>query len=192
MQMPLQVPVGYPYGYGYASGSGYYPYPMTGQHFSNVVPNTPGCGNSHYPNVVPNQSSASLSLSNSTTVLTPTPIYYSNQTQIQSQSQPPQTSYYYSPLSSQQSPLPPPTRLEMVCKNYVVHEVSQSQGQTHPPPKPAWKDTMVALFGDDVKWDDVTVFSGKGRPLCTIPSTLAYYSLMLNYFFKPDQSKPVR
>ncbi|KAN0082575.1 YL1 nuclear domain containing protein [Tylopilus felleus] len=51
-------------------------------------------------------------------------------------------------------------RSEDVCKNYVIHELSQSV-----PSKPPWIDTMSAMFGDHVKWDEVRVFTGKGRPL---------------------------
>ncbi|KAF9235858.1 YL1 nuclear protein-domain-containing protein [Melanogaster broomeanus] len=58
------------------------------------------------------------------------------------------------------TPAPPPVdyRTEDVCKNYVVHELSQST-----PAKPLWKDTMSAMFGDHVKWEELKVFTGKGR-----------------------------
>jgi hypothetical protein len=149
VHVPVPVPAPIPYRYGYTGGSGYYSYQAVGgQHYPNVVPNTPGSETPHYPNVVTNQPSATLSLSTSTTVLSPTTVYYPNQTQ-----QPqPQTSYYYSAHPPSQQPLPQPvTHLEKFCKNYVVHETSQNQSQTHPPLKPAWEETMAALFGGDVK-----------------------------------------
>jgi hypothetical protein len=181
--IPVQVVAGYGYTQGY--GSGYYPYTPSGsQHYPNVVPNGSGSSNSHFPNVPPNQAASSLSVSSSTTMLTPTPIYYSNQTQSQGQLP---TSYYYAP---QQPPPPLPTQLEKVCKNYVVHEISQPtqvQGQTaHLPPKPLWEETMAALFGGDVKWEDIKVWSGKGRPLCTFSSI---FSLLI---CKPNNPQPVQ
>ncbi|TFK38664.1 YL1 nuclear protein-domain-containing protein [Crucibulum laeve] len=61
-------------------------------------------------------------------------------------------------------PLPPPEpeRTEKQGKNYIIHELTQSDSASR---KPAWKDTMTALFGDHVKWDEVKVHSGKGRPM---------------------------
>lgn len=51
---------------------------------------------------------------------------------------------------------------EKVTKNYVIHETSQKDGTN----KPLWKETMAALFGDHVQWDELKVYVGKGRPLC--------------------------
>ena len=83
----------------------------------------------------------------------------SAQTQAQSstQRQPPPILFSYPPVST--TPLIA-HRTENVCKNYVVHELSQSI-----PSKPPWKDTMSAMFGEHVQWDQVKVFTGKGRPL---------------------------
>jgi vacuolar protein sorting-associated protein 72 len=50
---------------------------------------------------------------------------------------------------------------EKVAKNYVIHERSQYEGV----PKPSWNETMEAMFGDHVKWDELKVYVGKGRPL---------------------------
>ncbi|KIJ60563.1 hypothetical protein HYDPIDRAFT_98548 [Hydnomerulius pinastri MD-312] len=64
------------------------------------------------------------------------------------------------PIPPAQPPLPPPEeRTEVVCKNYVVHEIPQAPG------KPPWEDTMTAMFGDHVRWEELKVFTGKGRPL---------------------------
>lgn len=52
-------------------------------------------------------------------------------------------------------------RTEKVTKNYVVHELGQWDGVTKPP----WKDMMKAMFGDHIKWEELKVLSGKGRPL---------------------------
>lgn len=62
-------------------------------------------------------------------------------------------------------PPPPPQpepieRPETVAKNYVVYEMSQEEDAS----KPLWKDTMSAMFGDHVKWEDLKMYSGKGRP----------------------------
>jgi YL1 nuclear protein len=61
------------------------------------------------------------------------------------------------------APEPQPTeRTEKVVKNYVVHELSQYEGV----PKPSWTDTMGAMFGDHIKWEELRVYVGKNRPLC--------------------------
>lgn len=60
--------------------------------------------------------------------------------------------------------LPPPEpieRTEVVGKTYVVHELSQEEDAS----KPLWKNTMSAMFGDHVNWEELKVYSGKGRPL---------------------------
>ncbi|KAG1809860.1 YL1 nuclear protein-domain-containing protein [Suillus plorans] len=86
---------------------------------------------------------------------------------------PSQPSYYYYPMQ----PPPAQERVVDVCKNYIVHELSQDPSAAKPP----WKDTMSAMFGDEVKWDEVRVFTGKQRPLsrpvraCPITGTPAKY-----------------
>ncbi len=66
---------------------------------------------------------------------------------------------------------------EDVSKNYVIHETSQDESATRPP----WKDTMAAMFGDHVKWEDLKAYVSRGRPLgmlyppCRI-STLSSYT----------------
>ncbi|KAI9452182.1 YL1 nuclear protein-domain-containing protein [Lactarius psammicola] len=50
---------------------------------------------------------------------------------------------------------------ESVAKNYVVHEISQDESAIRPP----WKDTMAAMFGSHVKWEDVRAYVSRGRPL---------------------------
>ncbi|KAF9466890.1 YL1 nuclear protein-domain-containing protein [Collybia nuda] len=57
--------------------------------------------------------------------------------------------------------LPPVERTEKIAKNYVVHELSQYEST----PKASWNETMSAMFGDHVKWDELRVYSGRGRPL---------------------------
>ena len=72
----------------------------------------------------------------------------------------------YWPYMPQPPPAPPPApepieEEHTECKNYVVHETDQGEGAT----RPLWKDTMAAMFGDHVKWEDMKVYTGKGRPL---------------------------
>ncbi|KZP28229.1 hypothetical protein FIBSPDRAFT_817483 [Athelia psychrophila] len=119
--------------------------PVTAQHPPGVLMLSPASGASygHYP--AQNFASASSSA-------LPTPML------------PPQGAYYYAPV-------PPPMveRVEKVCKNYVVHEVPPPPAAPgYPPPhaeKPSWEATMAALFGADVPWADLKVYSGKARPL---------------------------
>ena len=65
---------------------------------------------------------------------------------------------------------PPPIEID-VCKNYVIHELGQSQTTK----KPLWKDTMYAMFGDHVAWEDLRVYMGKNRPLCTYTNLTLLY-----------------
>jgi len=53
------------------------------------------------------------------------------------------------------------SRTEEVSKNYIIHETSQDETATRPP----WKDTMAAMFGDHVKWEDMKAYVSRGRPL---------------------------
>lgn len=86
-----------------------------------------------------------------------------------SNSQHPQyTDWYGRPIYTPPAPAPLPAspvlaRKEKVEKNYVVIETQQSENA----PLPTWRQTMEAMFGDHVKWDEVRVFSGKNRPFCT-------------------------
>lgn len=62
-------------------------------------------------------------------------------------------------------PLPPPPiqpveRKETVSKQYVVHEIDQ----TEKPTRPNWSSTMTAMFGDHVDWESARVYTAKGRP----------------------------
>lgn len=92
------------------------------------------------------------------------------QTQILAQPRPPPALFSHPPV--------PTTslishRTEDVCKNYVVHKLSQSN-----PSNPTWKDTMSAMFGDHVQWDTVRVFTGKGRPLSECFSCFRFIHLL--------------
>jgi hypothetical protein len=53
-----------------------------------------------------------------------------------------------------------PQLQELVTKNYVVHELGQYEGTR----LPNWKQTMQALFGDHVKWEQLKVYTGHDRP----------------------------
>lgn len=56
------------------------------------------------------------------------------------------------------------SRTEEVSKNYIIHETSQGETAT----RPLWKDTMSAIFGDHVKWEDMKAYVSRGRPLCKL------------------------
>ncbi|KAI6104737.1 YL1 nuclear protein-domain-containing protein [Pisolithus croceorrhizus] len=64
-----------------------------------------------------------------------------------------------------------------VCRNYVIHELTQTQSAK----KPLWVDTMSAMFGDHVAWGDLRVYTGKNRPfsrplrICPITGLPARY-----------------
>lgn len=65
------------------------------------------------------------------------------------------------PAQPQQKQYVEEERTEKVAKNFVIHEAGQREGIAKPP----WKDTMKAMFGEHVKWEELKVLSGKGRPL---------------------------
>ncbi|KAH8101447.1 YL1 nuclear protein-domain-containing protein [Cristinia sonorae] len=78
--------------------------------------------------------------------------------------------FIYHPYSTPQvpAPAPPPPappqlveRTETVAKSYVVHELEQDEDAI----MPVWKETMSAMFGDHVKWEELRVYTGKGRPM---------------------------
>ncbi|CAA7267690.1 unnamed protein product [Cyclocybe aegerita] len=74
-------------------------------------------------------------------------------------------------------PPEPKYKVETVTKNYLVHELAQQRVA----PKPTWTESMQAMFGNHVKWDEVKVFTGKNRPLsrprqtCPITGRQAHY-----------------
>ncbi|KIL62205.1 hypothetical protein M378DRAFT_81541 [Amanita muscaria Koide BX008] len=74
-------------------------------------------------------------------------------------------------------PPQPVIKNETVAKNYVIHELGQFDGIR----KPNWSESMKALFGDHVAWDEVRVYVGKGRPMsrpkhiCPITGKQAMY-----------------
>ncbi|KAI0063065.1 hypothetical protein BV25DRAFT_1915397 [Artomyces pyxidatus] len=66
------------------------------------------------------------------------------------------------PTASGSSSEPPkPEKTETIARNYVIHEFSKAENAVKPP----WKDTMSAMFGDSVDWENMKVYATKGRPL---------------------------
>lgn len=72
---------------------------------------------------------------------------------------------------------PPEPRTEEATKNYVIHETTQDESAT----RPLWKDTMTAMFGDHVKWEDVKAYVSRGRPLCELCISYRILTLMNNF-----------
>lgn len=93
--------------------------------------------------------------------------------------------YYYQQYSQQQppsAPREPIERIEKVAKNYVIHELSQEEKQ-----RPPWYSTMSAMFGDHVKWEELRVYTSKGRPMCKRVSS----PLLCNVTLTPPLARPV-
>lgn len=65
--------------------------------------------------------------------------------------------------SAPSSPPKQVERVEKVMKCYLYHEVAP--GDRQEPEKPTWGSTMAALFGDHVNWEELKVFTTKGRPM---------------------------
>ncbi|KAK7055451.1 YL1 nuclear protein-domain-containing protein [Favolaschia claudopus] len=90
-------------------------------------------------------------------------------------------------------PVPPPTRMERVERNYVEHIITKSselpkdsrgartQSASTEISKPSWSATMEALFGSHVDWENVKVYSGRNRPMsrptqiCPLTGRVAQY-----------------
>lgn len=72
-----------------------------------------------------------------------------------------------------------------VCRNYVIHELTQTQSAK----KPLWVDTMSAVFGDHVAWGDLRVYTGKNRPFSRPVRTCPITGLPARYL-DPRTSVP--
>lgn len=83
------------------------------------------------------------------------------------------------PIAGPSSAAPPPpsgdVHMERVARNYVVHELGQDEDL----PLPRWEQTMRALFGDHVRWEDLKVYTGKSRPSCECISFSVCTKLMV-------------
>ncbi|KAJ7650579.1 YL1 nuclear protein-domain-containing protein [Roridomyces roridus] len=107
-----------------------------------------------------------------------------------------QPSYVFPPPNSSSAPVypayTPVVHLEKVARNYVVHEQGQdpeilaSAGRNNAraplsDAKPTWGETMTAMFGSHVNWEDVTAYTAKGRPMgrpvqvCPLTGRIARY-----------------
>ncbi|EJF58834.1 hypothetical protein DICSQDRAFT_109720 [Dichomitus squalens LYAD-421 SS1] len=80
------------------------------------------------------------------------------------------------PSSAMPPPSQPIERKEIVGKQYVIHEITQSEKS-----RPSWHSTMTAMFGDHADWENCRVYTTKGRPfarptqICPITGKVAKY-----------------
>ncbi|EIW65179.1 uncharacterized protein TRAVEDRAFT_160013 [Trametes versicolor FP-101664 SS1] len=88
--------------------------------------------------------------------------------------------YHTEPPPQPYVPPPPPQpvfRKEKAAKQYVVHELEQVEKAT----RPTWSSTMTAMFGDHADWENMRVYTTKGRPfvrptqICPITGRAARY-----------------
>lgn len=145
---------GYPYSYAYRPGSTYSDYLRFHQAYSQGLYLKSGSGitgdtqaqssQQEAGSVVPQMTSTSVLTQSTTTSASPAGTLATQQ------------------LAAPQQPQPI-EKIETVTKNYVVHELGQHDGIR----KANWTETMKAMFGDHVRWDEVKVYTGKGRPMCT-------------------------
>ena len=63
------------------------------------------------------------------------------------------------PAQPPQQPPPPIEMKETVGKQYVIHEITQTEKK-----RPPWASTMTAMFGDHADWENLRVYTAKGRP----------------------------
>ncbi|KAF8639396.1 hypothetical protein AX17_001521 [Amanita inopinata Kibby_2008] len=175
----------YPYSFSYRSGAGYSDlYGFARQHQPPYVTSSSGADTKDslstandtrtdaqtvMPVTTPLQISSVVSMPASATTstsVTPTPTASSQLLSVSS-----------TPAPNPQEQLQPVEKIEKVTKNYVIHELGQLDGIR----KPNWTETMGAMFGDHVKWDEIRVYVGKGRPLsrpkqiCPITGKQAVY-----------------
>lgn len=162
----------HPYG-SFSSASGSMPY---GQNYSPAMPSGSYVGALNYTPPIVGSASTATATANTTASSLP------RKPPAQSQFEP--TNYIpYSPQVnasiSGPTTIPAPQqaisvaqpieRTEKIARNYVVHELSQYEGA----PKALWNETMSAMFGDHVKWDELRVYTGRGRPLCKLHSVMS-------------------
>lgn len=139
---------GYPYSYAYRPGSTYSDYLRFHQAYSQGLYSKSGSGDTQTQPSAPQQEAGSaVAPMVSTTTTTSASSAATLATQQLAASQQPQ----------------PIEKMETVAKNYVVHELGQHDGIR----KANWTETMKAMFGDHVRWDEAKVYTGKGRPMCT-------------------------
>ncbi|KAF7330398.1 hypothetical protein MVEN_02478300 [Mycena venus] len=155
--VPPPQPPAYNYNYGYAAGT------TGGYVFPAYQPASAVAGPSSNPMNRNISSQTNLSPSSSTL---PQPAY--NPSNVPYRLSPGVPFIPYTPAT-------PTTRIEKVARNYVVHEETQNpeilnagrtnRSQNPSNLKPTWTATMTALFGSHVDWEDVKVYTGKGRPM---------------------------
>ncbi|KAF5314022.1 hypothetical protein D9611_006973 [Ephemerocybe angulata] len=174
VEMPLPPPPPPPATYGGQSGYGMVPTTTYPQHYSYA--STPGTHVQSY-------SSSFISFQTwPAPELHPQPQQYTFTTNTllsTSTSQPPSVFGNIVPQSMNHSssppapgasahtpppPAPPPEpeeKLEKVGRNFLIHALSKKRSAK----KPTWTQSMEALFGTEVKWDKVKVYShSKNRP----------------------------
>ncbi|KAF9268752.1 hypothetical protein L218DRAFT_1048558 [Marasmius fiardii PR-910] len=159
---PSVGPVGYTYTYGFSQtpASGFSTY---GQHLSSAT-------TSYYRT----ETSQSITIPESMA----SPLTCSNLPVLQLAPIAPSADY-------QRGPNKPSAQLEQtigqrdvkVTQNFIIHEL----GQHDKSPKPQWSETMEAIFGDHVKWEDIKVYSGKSRPLSRVRQTCPITGLQAKY-----------
>ncbi len=156
---------GYPYSYAYRPGSAYSDYLRYHQAYSQglYAKSTSGTTDD-------TQAQSSMSQQVAPVIVQPASTPASSESQVATVA-PPSTSaspaatvVMETQLGTPQSQQPQPIeKLETVAKNYVIHELDQHEGIR----KANWTETMQAMFGEHVRWDEVKVYVGKGRPMCT-------------------------
>lgn len=148
----------YPYGQYYLHAYSQYSYPST--------------TSTSYPSASPYSLFAFNSITHVVNIDTTHPVYQNGNTAtMSSDTHPAASSNAVPPIANGSYPTYPsfhaptaPQRVEKTVvqeRNYAIHEL----GQNEDAPMPQWKETMAAMFGDHVKWEDLRVYASKGRPL---------------------------
>ena len=168
---------GYPYSYAYRPGSTYSDYLRYHQAYSQGLY---AKGTSSTTDDTQSQSSMSQQLAPA--IVQPASTPASSELQVATVAPPStsaspattvitQTQLAAIPQSQQPQPI---EKLETVAKSYIIHELGQHEGVR----KANWTETMKAMFGEHVRWDEVKVYVGKGRPMCTFESEISCFNLM--------------
>ncbi len=100
----------------------------------------------------------------------------------------PTISAFVAPNSLPPVPSEPIERKETVARQYVVHELDQ----TDKPSRPNWASTMTAMFGKHVNWENARVYTAKGRPFGRCPVIhITVYRLKHDSAARPTQTCPI-
>ena len=111
-----------------------------------------------------------------------------NTPSMASSSMPISTPNWNAANSAPSQPDRPLERKVIVAKQYVIHEL----GQTDKTPRPKWNSTMTAMFGNHADWENLRVYTTKGRPFSQFCARSCRLDLLISFLpARPTQICPI-